>query len=280
LEMLQPVLPALRRVLRRFARLYLVLGVLLRGRIQAIPLLRVVLHIIELHGQLCDARRAALLDSRRTWPMLRAMSSCYSAQTGSQVVPSRTPDRRRSATNPKARRMVGGLLAVVLFAVSGCDNQGVNGVDVAAGSDCPVTQPPLRGFQAPESQAAVYSDAFPPPDPHPVDYPLEGGIWYGTEDLWTVLSTDGMHGPRRSWWWSTHFGGGIVEDEPEIVVTWTRLDSDNPMVVDNGGLATNAYTDYWGWVMLAGHDPDEPGCWQVEATYKEATLTYVYEYAG
>jgi hypothetical protein len=32
--------------------------------------------------------------------------------------------------------------------------------------------------------------------------------------------------------------------------------------------------------MIAGIDPDEPGCWEVEATYKGASLGYVYEKTG
>ncbi len=30
--------------------------------------------------------------------------------------------------------------------------------------------------------------------------------------------------------------------------------------------------------MINGIDPDEPECWEVTATYKGATLGYVYEY--
>lgn len=32
--------------------------------------------------------------------------------------------------------------------------------------------------------------------------------------------------------------------------------------------------------MIAGIDPNEAGCWEVEATYKGATLSYVYEKTG
>ncbi|MGH8913442.1 MAG: hypothetical protein ACRDZM_02895, partial [Acidimicrobiia bacterium] len=56
-----------------------------------------------------------------------------------------------------------------------------------------------------------------------------------------------------------------------------RLDTDEPVVIDNGGKATNAFTPEEGWFMIAGGDPNEPGCWEVEATYKGATLSYVYE---
>lgn len=32
--------------------------------------------------------------------------------------------------------------------------------------------------------------------------------------------------------------------------------------------------------MIGGIDPGEAGCWEVEAAYKGATLTYVYEVTG
>lgn len=30
--------------------------------------------------------------------------------------------------------------------------------------------------------------------------------------------------------------------------------------------------------MVNGIDPQEPGCWEVTATYRGATLSYVYEH--
>jgi hypothetical protein len=143
-------------------------------------------------------------------------------------------------------------------------------------SDCPVTIPPDPGFVATEPEKAGYSEHFPAPEPFPNEYPHEGMVWYGTDELWTVLSVDGDHAPRKSVWWSSNFPGGIMEGEPEVWVTWTRLDTDRPVVIDNDGNATNAYIPEEGWFMIAGIDPPQPGCWQVEATYKGASLTYVY----
>ena len=88
-----------------------------------------------------------------------------------------------------------------------------------------------------------------------------------------------LEGRTEAWktvLWSVHFPGGEVEGQPEVHVTWTRLDVPG-VSFDNGGDATNAYTAEDGWFMIAGIDPDEPGCWEVTATYKGATLTYVYE---
>lgn len=146
--------------------------------------------------------------------------------------------------------------------------------------DCPVTIPPQPGFDATEPEDVTYTEHFPAPDPWPSQYPHEGMVWYGTEGLWTALAIDGHHSPRKSVWWSVNFPGGAVEEQPDVAVTWTRLDTDQPIVIDNDGKATNAFTPEEGWFMIAGGDPNEPGCWEVEATYKGTTLRYVYEKTG
>jgi len=151
--------------------------------------------------------------------------------------------------------------------------------DVEGKSDfeCPVTIPPQPGFVATKPETVTYSEHFPAPDPWPSEYPHEGDVWYGTEELWTALALDGVHSPRKSVWWSVNFPGGMVEEQPEVFVMWTRLDTDEPVVIDNGGKATNAFIPEQGWFMIAGIDPNEAGCWEVEATYKGATISYVYE---
>lgn len=140
-----------------------------------------------------------------------------------------------------------------------------------------MTIPSEPGLVASEPDKVKYSEAFPVPDPWPQEYPHEGMVRYGSNELWTALSVDGDHPPRKSVWWSVNFPGGVAEGEPEVWVTWTRLDIDTSVVLENGGKATNAYTPEEGWFMTAGFDPDRPGCWGVEATYKGASLSYVYE---
>lgn len=154
-----------------------------------------------------------------------------------------------------------GLVLVATAAVPG---------DADATFECPVTIPPQPGFSPPEPWAATY--------------PHEGSVWYGDEELWTVLETDGTYGPRKSVWWSANFPGGAEEERPDLHVTWTRLDTDEPIVFDNEGRATNAHTAAEGWFMIARSDPDltkadvsESGCWRVTAEYKGATLSYVYQ---
>lgn len=154
---------------------------------------------------------------------------------------------------------------------------GASNVEEKSDFECPVTIPPQPGFEATKPENVTYSEHFPAPDPWPSEYPHKGEVWYGTEALWTALAVDGVHSPRKSVWWSINFPGGMVEEQPEVFVTWTRLDTKEPVVIDNGGEATNAFIPEQGWFIIAGGDPAEAGCWEVEATYKGATLSYVYQ---
>lgn len=126
---------------------------------------------------------------------------------------------------------------------------------------CPVTVP---------------AGSFDPSPPYP-DRPARGDeyVWYGTKDLWTMLPTDGHYQRRKSIWWSENFPGGQTEEQPPITVAWERLDLPGvaPIVSERG---TNAHTETDGWFMIAGIDPDIPGCWRVTADYKGARLSYVY----
>jgi hypothetical protein len=129
--------------------------------------------------------------------------------------------------------------------------------------DCPTTRPPEPGLTPPEGWPAQSTD---------------GGVWYGTADLWTSLPADPTdHTIRKSVWWSQNFPGGGEEEKPAIGVTWRRLDDESvPPVVDDAP-GTNAFTPGTGWFMIAGVDPARLGCWEVTASYKGAELSYVYE---
>jgi hypothetical protein len=118
-------------------------------------------------------------------------------------------------------------------------------------------------------------DPFVPPSPYPAE-PSEGFFWYGTDALWTALPVDGNYGERKSVWWSVDFPGGGAEETPDIRVEWRAKGLATPVRTSQGP-GTNAYTDADGWLMIAdGFDPRTPGCWEVTATYKGATLSYVY----
>jgi hypothetical protein len=161
------------------------------------------------------------------------------------------------------------LLAILALAVAAACGGAAGPVRVAADSppepateaSCPVTVPPQPGFV--------------PPEPYPRAPSVPSYVWYGTGELWTVLAADGGYAPRKSVWWSTRLAGRHREEAPLIDVTWRRLDADEAAVV-GGGPGTNAHTDEDGWFMIAGIDPDEPGCWRVTARYRGAVLTYTY----
>ena len=139
--------------------------------------------------------------------------------------------------------------------------------------------PPAPATTTPPKTACpvtIPEGTFTPPDPWAAVYPNDGLVWFGSEGLWTVLDSSGVHSPRKSVWWSENFPGGAEEERPEVHVTWTRLDTDTKPI-SNDGAATNAFTADDGWFMIAGIDPDVAGCWRVEASYKGATLSYVYE---
>lgn len=131
----------------------------------------------------------------------------------------------------------------------------------APGDNCPVTIP-IGNFTPPDTQPE-----------HPAAWP--DSVWYGSDDLWTVLSIDGSYQPRKSVWWSANFPGGGIENEPDITVRYTLLESRRQMtlVSDRG---TNAHTPEEGWFMIAGIDAPIKGCWQVTANYKGTSLTYIY----
>jgi hypothetical protein len=90
-----------------------------------------------------------------------------------------------------------------------------------------------------------------------------------------VLPTDGSSPtPRKSVWWSVNFPGGSVEQQPDIAVTWQRLDKPAESLRADSG--TNAFTAEEGSFMIAGIDPPSAGCWKVTASYRGASLSYVY----
>ena len=124
------------------------------------------------------------------------------------------------------------------------------------------------------------SPFVPPPGypPEPTSS-FRGDIWYGTDQLWTVLDVDGGYANRKSVWWSVEFHGGALEGAPDIEVTARQLDGNR--VITSGGLGTNAYTAVDGWFMIADF-PFElpPGCWEVTGSYKRAELSFTVAVPG
>lgn len=123
-----------------------------------------------------------------------------------------------------------GALLVMAATFAACD-RGESPAEPTATS-CPVTIPSQPGFEP----SASWSATTPP----------QGSVWYGTDELWILLATDGNHGRRKSVWWSVNFGGGELEPQPDIGVVWRRIDGGSPRVIRADGPATNAFTDDQG----------------------------------
>lgn len=120
---------------------------------------------------------------------------------------------------------------------------------------CPVTLPSQPLFTPPPGQSA---------DPAEGD----GDYWYGTNDLWTGLSLDGVWpGEQKVFWWSKSYNVS-AEPLPALEVTAKRLDGDAPpATVDR---ATNG-----AGAMLDVITFPTSGCWQITGQYKGHSLSFV-----
>ncbi len=147
-----------------------------------------------------------------------------------------------------------GFFAVLVVTSVACTEVSPNG--------CPVTDVDSMRFEAPEGYPASPGD----PD----------SAWFGTDELWTVLPTDGTYELRKSVWWSVNFQGGELEPMPEISVTYERLNSHaDPVAFAVPG--THGTTEADGEFMINGDDQQAPGCWRVTAEYRDVSLSYTYE---
>jgi hypothetical protein len=123
-------------------------------------------------------------------------------------------------------------------------------------------------------------DAFAPPSEAPEGPPpLYESVWYGTPELWTMINPQGETsgkrwlGGEKTFWWSESFSV-MGELEPDITVTAEHLDGSAPKV-EAGGPGTNGFNPGLGNFMLVGLELPQPGCWELTARYKNATLSYV-----
>ncbi|MEX0795536.1 MAG: PASTA domain-containing protein [Acidimicrobiia bacterium] len=133
----------------------------------------------------------------------------------------------------------------------------------------------LDNHPPPDCPVTIPSQGFTPPDGYPATPSDPDSVWFGKDELWTVLSTDGISEERRSVWWSANFTDPGIESSPDITVTYTLLNSSTGRTIVNDG-GTNASTPEDGLFIIAGSEPDIEGCWQVTAIYKNASLSYIY----
>ena len=141
-------------------------------------------------------------------------------------------------------------------------------------STCHLTKPthpfvPLAEYDAPARPPAYYD-----------------AEWFGTGRLWTMLrhggevwfdlprGADGLG--QKTFWWSADFDVNH-EPEPAISVTGRQLDGFGRFASPAPG--TNAGADF-GSAMLIGVGVPTTGCWEITATYRRATLSYVAWVSG
>ena len=128
-------------------------------------------------------------------------------------------------------------------------------------------------------------NAFTPPSEAPEGPPsVYESVWYGTPELWTMVNpqgavwrslpvgTDGRLGEKTFWWSESFSFSG--EPSPNITVTAELLDGP-ALTVEAGGPGTNGSHPELGDFMLVGLELPQPGCWELTARYKNATLGYV-----
>ena len=142
-------------------------------------------------------------------------------------------------------------------------------------SACPITKPPAQPFI--------------PPAPYPAkaDPPC---FWFGTEKLWTILSSDGTwrglphYTPgdpafrQKLFWWRRGYDVR-TEPQPKLTVTGMRLDSSAPPVF----LADHASN---GWqqedqpFIVVGINLPTLGCWKITGHYEHEELSFVVREIG
>lgn len=145
--------------------------------------------------------------------------------------------------------------------------------EVDAGrASCPATPPP--------------HPPFAPPEPYPATASQFGGdkVWYGSDELWTLLDTDGTwemvrdkHGLfDKSFWWRAGFDA-MRDPNPNLTLTARRLDVPGPEIAASSGDATHGWieNDDGAAFMLTGLQLSTAGCWKITGHYGAKKLSFV-----
>lgn len=110
-----------------------------------------------------------------------------------------------------------------------------------------------------------------------------GGVWYGTEKLWTVLPRDGVWmgsvpvGPNDFAYanklpWGRTNPPFRRRDDP-LTVTGKRLDGPPPAFIETEE-SSGFGPDYSGEGIMGGIEIPAFGCWQITGHYTDAELTF------
>jgi len=135
---------------------------------------------------------------------------------------------------------------------------------VVAQPGCPVTDPTTSKVEVPwEERNHLEHDR----------------VWYGSESLAVLLAPDGKWhgmGPEENygnklWLWSVDWDRRS-ETRPDLTVFARALHDQS--VTSQSGKATHGFAHYWE-AMLTGLGFPEPGCWEVVASYRDASVSFV-----
>jgi hypothetical protein len=160
------------------------------------------------------------------------------------------------------------MLCVMLPACATAQAHSTGSSAEAVSTSCAITRPP--------------EPAFVPPAPYPAQPPPGYGeaFWYGTAQLWTMLSAEGTWTglPHESdgysqkvFWWRAGYSGE-AEPAPALTMTGRRLDATAaPLKADH---PTNAEADF-GQAMLIGVTIPSTGCWELTGHYGGHDLSFV-----
>lgn len=104
-------------------------------------------------------------------------------------------------------------------------------------------------------------------------------IWYGSKSLavllapngrWTGMGAKHNYG-NKLWFWSEDW---VREEESQPNLRVSAREVNNPSLSSESGRATHGFHDYWE-AMLTGLEFPSAGCWEVTATYRDATVSFI-----
>jgi hypothetical protein len=140
------------------------------------------------------------------------------------------------------------------------------GDQTAIPASCPVTR------------ATAETQFTPPPPSRPLHPALET-FWYGSDALYTQLSSDGRWrglkaptGTRNKSFWYRKNAEWLTESPYQLKVTYRQLTEAAP-TFEAGGV-TNAIMGKEVAMLLMLELPTR-GCWEVTANYKNAHVSFV-----
>jgi hypothetical protein len=128
--------------------------------------------------------------------------------------------------------------------------------------------------------------AFVPPTPYPAT-PSEfgaGHVWYGGNELWTRLDTDGTWEMAqdenglfdKSFWWRAGYDARR-EPNPKLILTASQVHGSNLEIPASDVVATHGWTenDSSAEFILTGIRLPVAGCWRITGHYGVNILSFV-----